>query len=101
MIKTNAAESTLIGTVLCFKSDHKVEKSTYFPNFAFSSMFAMRKNKNLKINFCIGTRYPYDTDFKECCQEDVIGENGEPSNLFNLVRSDECAEIGGTVVVSG
>ena len=67
-------------------------------------MFAMRKNDkklNSKINFCTEIRYPYDTDFKECCQEDVIGENGEPSNLFNLVRSDECAEIGGTVVVSG
>ena len=54
----------------------------------------MRKNDkklNSKINFCIENRYPYDTDFKECCQEDVIGENGEPSNLFNLVRSDECA----------
>jgi len=62
-----------------------------------------KRMMNHDKNKCCGiypNRYPYDTDFKECCQEDVIGENGEPSNLFNLVRSDECAEIGGTVVVS-
>lgn len=45
-------------------------------------------------------RYPYDSNFKECCQEDQIDGNGDVTLAFNLMKSGECEEADGTVVVS-
>jgi hypothetical protein len=45
-------------------------------------------------------RYPYDSNFKECCQTDAHDGDANPMLDFSLTKSGECEGEGGTVVVS-
>jgi hypothetical protein len=43
-------------------------------------------------------RYPYDTNFKECCQTKAVDHQGDQLDVFSLLQAGECTD--GTVVVS-
>jgi len=62
-----------------------------------------KRKMNHEKDHCCGiypNRYPYDSNFKECCQEDIFDQNADKTLAFNLMRSGECEDAGGLVVVS-
>lgn len=45
-------------------------------------------------------RYPYDTNFRDCCRTKVIDADAKQVDFFSLIRKNECKAVGGDVVVS-
>jgi len=105
--KANAADNAEFGAY-CMDEQWRTDSGKVLGtqtdgSFEPHSQCEKKKMDHTKDECCgiYPNRYPYDSNFKECCQEEITtGGNGGTTSAFTLFKKDHCEDAGGVVVKS-